>query len=656
VKITKIRIKNFRLLKDVSVELRDKLSLLIGRNNTGKTSFLLLMEKFLKTNDFNYDDFSLYLRAKINDINQDFKVEENSIQMVVDIEYCVDDNLEHISNFILDLDESKNVVKLLFECTINKDKLLKDIEANPDIDKKRFIRKSLNNYIDRNVYAFISDDDVVEGNRNKLVKKEVREVLDVINFQVIHAKRDVASSESCKNVLSKLTTQYFNQQSGIATNFEPINKLINEMDEKLEDNYEKFFSDFLKNAKDFFKDLRNLKVLSNLQSKELFENSSQVVYGELESYLPENYNGLGYLNMLYLLLHIEIKKQCFAYEGKDINLLFIEEPEAHTHPQMQYIFAKKVKTILKDLGNLQTVISSHSSHIVSQCDFEDIRYLVKGSFKSNEKDYEQVIAKNFHNELRVKYKDEPELFQFLEQYLSLQFADLFFADKIIFIEGISERILLPYFIQLLDKENSKNEGYVSLMSQNLSVVEVGANAKTFRHFIDFLDVQTLIITDIDTTKEDKSKDNKTIYIASPVAESTHTSNATVRYYLKAPDFGDANFSSWFNDLKKDKLKCENEKIKLCNQVSENNYHARSFEDAFISINTDIIKNKIDKLQGLKNKDDFNTVTNFYELTAKVIDKKSDFASSLLFEALSDDKLEWKIPKYIKDGLQWISQN
>ena len=36
------------------------------------------------------------------------------------------------------------------------------------------------------------------------------------------------------------------------------------MDEKLETNYEIFYSEFLKNAKDFFKDLRNLKVLSKI--------------------------------------------------------------------------------------------------------------------------------------------------------------------------------------------------------------------------------------------------------------------------------------------------------------------------------------------------------------------------------------------------------
>ena len=51
----------------------------------------------------------------------------------------------------------------------------------------------------------------------------------------------------------------------------------------------------------------------------------------------------------------------------DINLLFIEEPEAHTHPQMQYVFIKNIKTLLSEgkngLNNLQTVISTHSSHI-----------------------------------------------------------------------------------------------------------------------------------------------------------------------------------------------------------------------------------------------------------------------------------------------------
>ena len=47
-KITKISAVNFRALQDVTLDLRDSLSLLIGRNNSGKTSLLVLFEKILR--------------------------------------------------------------------------------------------------------------------------------------------------------------------------------------------------------------------------------------------------------------------------------------------------------------------------------------------------------------------------------------------------------------------------------------------------------------------------------------------------------------------------------------------------------------------------------------------------------------------------------
>ncbi|WP_265733622.1 AAA family ATPase [Acinetobacter baumannii] len=73
-------------------------------------------------------------------------------------------------------------------------------------------------------------------------------------------------------------------------------------------------------------------------------NSSKVVQIDSEeNFLPESLNGLGNLNILYLLLQIDLKKRFFIQEDRSINLLFIEEPEAHTHPQMQYIFSKKIQ-------------------------------------------------------------------------------------------------------------------------------------------------------------------------------------------------------------------------------------------------------------------------------------------------------------------------
>lgn len=123
-KIEKIKIKNFRLLKNSVLEMKDELSLLIGRNNSGKTSLLVLFEKFYNNDSFQYDDFSLCLREQINTINEETNILDLTIQMILEVSYDQTDNLEHLSEFILDLDPDSHNVKILFEVTIKKDKLL----------------------------------------------------------------------------------------------------------------------------------------------------------------------------------------------------------------------------------------------------------------------------------------------------------------------------------------------------------------------------------------------------------------------------------------------------------------------------------------------------------------------------------------------------
>ena len=53
--------------------------------------------------------------------------------------------------------------------------------------------------------------------------------------------------------------------------------------------------------------------------------------------------------------------------------------------------------------------------------------------------------------------------------------------------------------------------------------------------------------------------------------------------------------------------------------------------------------------------ELTTNSNLYDLTEKILDKKSHFASSVLFLALTDKSCTWKVPQYIKDGLNWISE-
>jgi len=664
--INKIEVYNFRLLQHSILDLENQegkdLSILIGRNNSGKTSFIMLFDKFLKkSSKFNFDDFPVSARKSIFDINETSDVNDISIKLIIEITYSDKDNLENLSEFILDLNPDENKVNILFECSIDKKKLIKELIGVKPENRNRFIRKNLGDYLNCKIHTFDNYENLKTENGGKLIEKDRKVIENLINYQVIHARRSVSSSESGENskkVLSSLATSYYNKKIENQLSSDDLN-IINasllDMDKTLEDKYKTFFYNFLNKSKEFLA-MTELRVISDLESKEIISNHSKIVYGSEDNSLPEHLNGLGYMNILYLLLQLEIKKEYFIEGKRDINLLFVEEPEAHTHPQMQTVFIEKVRMLLDDIPSLQTFITTHSSHIVKNSSFKDIRYFYHDLEKKN------VVVKNFYTELQKKYKYEEDEFKFLNQYLSISSAELFFAEKIIFIEGLTEKLLLPYFIKQYDNSSTDE---VKLSSQNISIIEIGANAKAFSHFIEFLGIKALIITDIDTTlktitQRKKINSDDTIdairYPSNPVKNATHISNATIRHFYKSPKFEEfKEWNTWFEKLKKDGHHQENSKIKLAFQLEENGYHGRSFEESFISINVDNLKNNISEIKGLScdAESKLRSVTDFDALTKGILDKKSEFASSLLWLALTKD-ITWNMPSYIKNGLVWIA--
>ncbi|MEG1669287.1 ATP-dependent nuclease [Chryseobacterium sp.] len=663
-KVKEIQVRNFRVLMNSTMDFNQNMCLMIGRNNTGKTSFMVLFEKFLHKVNFDFNDFSVGIREQIINIASDTDVSKLAIQLILNITYDIADDLCNLSQFIVDLDPERLDVNILFECSIDKDNLLQALAQTTNITKEKFISKYLNEFLTRNVYTFDSAEDLKTENRYRLIKKDFKDIEKLIDFEIIHAKRSVSSSEEKRGnkVLSSLTTSYYNKMSPSERGkFEEINSKIENMDIALTKVYESFFDDFLKNANEFLS-MQGLKVISNLKANEILNDSSEVVYGDETKQLPEYLNGLGHMNVLYLLLDIEIKKTSLRQRGRDIKLLFIEEPEAHTHPQLQYIFARKIDSILKDAEGFQTIISTHSPHIVSKHPFSNIRYMLN----TKENDDRNIKIINFYKCLEKKYKNEPELFLFLKQYLSIEAAELFFADKVIFIEGISENVLINSIISEYDekckqKEDEKKKAdkdyilqYIPLASQNLTILQVGANAKAFRYFLELLKIPALIITDIDTAEKITNKKTcyKAIDVESP--KSCYTSNATINYYFEAPKVGKLKYKEWYNKLLSHELSTQSSYVSVAYQKKENNYYARSFEDAFISLNIELIKDQKEYLWGLKCKDDIDTENNMYILTQSIIDKKSDFASSLLF--ISHTKgVMWRTPSYIAEGIEWLQK-
>ncbi len=91
-KIIKIEVENFRLLKNFSMDLEEDLSLVIGKNNTGKTSILSVLDKFLnEKSKFSYDDLNIDFKneleafIKSNDVPEEFQ--SKGIKLKIYIEF-----------------------------------------------------------------------------------------------------------------------------------------------------------------------------------------------------------------------------------------------------------------------------------------------------------------------------------------------------------------------------------------------------------------------------------------------------------------------------------------------------------------------------------------------------------------------------------------
>ncbi len=705
-KIKKIEVKNYRLLKSFSLDLEDELSLVIGKNNCGKTSLLKVLDRFLNNNKLTSNDFNLDYKKQLLSIVLGTLPDEdsyitNGISLRLHIEYNETDNLSNISDVMMNLDTDNNFIILNFEYILSYQNLQKmkldfdNFTVFDGSDEEKFNYFFKNEYDE---YFYHSEKSLLLNQGLEIIdfidlKKENISLKNIINYKYISAKREVSNKDVDKTLSSQTSkiykkTESTPEQQVAVDNFK---KELIRTDITLNNNYQTIFENIIKKVEDFGgirKGDSKISINSTLQHKELLEGNTTVMYSHLGDSLPEHYNGLGYMNLISMIFEIEMLlvdfKKSLEEKPSDINLLFIEEPEAHTHPQMQYIFIKNIKTLLKngierDDGNnreIQYIISTHSSHIVSESDFDDIKYLQKLNNENS------VISKNL-KDLEKEYEEngEQEKYRFLKQYLTLNRAELFFADKAILFEGDTERILLPAMMKKIDNESEPEDE--KLLSQNISIIEVGAHSQIFEKFIDFIGVKTLIITDIDSYYEQEiSKDGETIIETKQCSISDEnvkfTSNSSLFFFHDKTK--DDEIQYFINlDLENKILKKEadnwvqdsNGYLLLTYQTNETNsngavYGARSFEDSFFHVNKQFMKDNLGKFPfGLKNYRYINEahdkyIDDVYIWAEECVAKKPSLAMEILINSEDDadgkEFTNWNIPSYIKEGLVWLRDN
>jgi predicted ATP-dependent endonuclease of OLD family len=554
-------VRNFRRLKDVRVDLTSESTIFVGANNSGKTSATHIFQLFLgEGSRFSIFDFSADCWGEFNRFDWEAFISSASAgasdspglpTISIDLWFEVDeDNLHRIIDLLPDLDwQGKPVgLRITFEPrdtrTLQSHYLEARQEASHSIDAGNdetdlkwsykpwpqnlhdYLQKRLNDEYKLCYYKLDAAkfDDELKADAGYVPPQltDGAKILDsLIRVDFLDAQRYLSDSEArgrAEDLSKRLSRFYLRNLDKRDPDLSALRALA-EAEGRLNDHFAQVFAPTLQSlSKLGYPGVTNpeLVIRTDLKADSLLSGSAQVHYavagsvpdadGGLTLTLPDKYNGLGFKNLIYMVVEILDFHHAWT-QSKDsrppVHLVMIEEPESHLHAQLQQVFIRQIQGIVSDVldgVHTQFVITTHSSHIV----YEDLRSIRYFSRLKRDDAFQYTEVKN----LSTFYDHEESVTrEFLLQYIRLTHCDLFFADAAILVEGNVERLLLPLII---------HKDYEKLEACHLTILEVGgAFAHRFQKLMAFLELTCLVITDLDSvygpnanegTEQDKQLD------------------------------------------------------------------------------------------------------------------------------------------------------
>lgn len=649
-------------------------TLIVGKNNSGKTTVTKALEKLLDNNKVFGNDFNFsYLKNLIDQyIGQDniVRIPTLSFKLTVCIDNSGDDVVSNISPF-MDIGALEASESVELEITVKyqikeaekfKEKVAKILRKNysETLRFKKFLE--LIDKTDFKTKYFGLDGQEIRNNKFK--------ISNLIEIKLISANKNLHATNLSSVFNRIIKNRYESEQASselekLVSDIDDINEKITE---EISNNHNGLVNGVLERVES--NDRLKVELSSDLTFDKLIKNLVKHEYSEFGASIPENQFGLGYTNLMNIIGEIIEYVDKYPLDGvqSKINLICIEEPETFMHPQMQESFIKFIDDAVRHLLvapeninrniNSQLIITTHSSHILnskiqSSNSFDSINYIAsdKGkplivrlddlSVSGNEKfdsDFdksEEVFNTRKENELK-----------FIKKHIKFKVSELFFADAVIFVEGITEETMLNYY---LDQNDTLNKYYISICNIN------GAHGLVYLPLIKLLKIPILIITDLDIKRSDDEKSN---FSQITDISDKETTNATLhKFNSKKKNISDLN-----NYITDDNLCCVFQKDKI------EGFYATSFEEAFILSNFDneilnyVLEDIKPKLytkivEPITSEQDLTLLKekSFY-LQKKLSSSKSDFANKMLYEFIvRDNTCLPELPEYITFGINWLKE-
>lgn len=395
--IDHVRIQNFRNLVDVTVQLEETTTFLVGENNTGKTSLLLAIDSACGGRRPTIDDLFM---------DEDGRRAEEAI---VDIVFRSKNSSfnDHIAP-----------------------RLSLHVVAKPDqIERSGFRTK----FTASNEGPFlITSRTFLQGEPEQEDWTETssivgRPVLQLFKTHYIRESRDLSEDLTRKTsdwnrVLSNLNIK--DKERAI------LERQLKELAQQINDE-----------SPVIGKVANNLNEISKYQSEvgsvnlesiptdiEEIARSINITFTNNNRKLPLRYQGLGSRSFASLLVYISMLDIVGSDQGIRPHIItLLEEPEAHLHPQAQ----ASARRLLEELPG-QTIISTHSNILIGEIHPPSIRLLRSSKVGTKRHTIDIEGAKKY---------------AIFRRFVERPLGEIFFARLVVFVDGTAERITLPILLE-----------------------------------------------------------------------------------------------------------------------------------------------------------------------------------------------------------------
>jgi len=452
--LAELKLWNFRKYGGSSIDLalphlcipfNKGLNILIGENDSGKTAIIDAVKLVLKTHAYEW----------IKTEHEDFHQNESRLRIELSIKGFSPSEAKNFTEW-LTMEGSgttaQPVLKLIYQAERRDGKILPaDVKAGSD-DSGFLLHAEAREYLKITYLKALRDAP------NDLIAKKSSRLSQILQEHFLFKKKDISEKHDFELAFMKVNDEIEKWFDGHGKK----EHIKDKMDSFLERFISRLFKSNLSLGEPQIRNILEKITLSIAQEKNL---------------------GLGTLNRLYMAVELlHLKKD---WDG--LKLCLIEEQEAHLHPQAQM----KVIKALQSEDEVQFILSTHSPNLASKVPLHNIILLKDGNaypLGENPVDKDPKSKEDRYTKLST------DDYQYLERFLDVTKANLFFAKGVIVVEGWSEEILIPALASKLGYNLTQNE---------VSLVNVGSTAylrfaKIFlRNDGKILSTPVAIVTDLD---------------------------------------------------------------------------------------------------------------------------------------------------------------